>query len=69
MRREVALLDIILRLMTTRSVFVGAAAVYAAIRNHNHSINTQIFLAYPDRLQSIRRSMRGGRLLRAVLSK
>jgi hypothetical protein len=52
------LLEIILRLMTTGSVAVGATAVYAAIHNHSRQINTQIFLAYSDRLQSIRRSMR-----------
>lgn len=44
--------------MTTGSVFVGATAVYAAIHNHSRQINAQIFLAYSDRLQSIRRSMR-----------
>ena len=53
-----ALLEIILRLMTTGSVFVGAAAVFIAIRSHSRQINTQIFLAYSDRLQSIRRAMR-----------
>jgi hypothetical protein len=44
--------------MTTGSVFVGAAAVFTAIRSHSRQINTQIFLAYSDRMQSIRRSAR-----------
>ena len=33
--------------------------MFIAIRSHSRQINTQIFLAYSDRLQSIRRSMRG----------
>ncbi len=33
-------------------------AVYTAMHNHSRQINTQIFLAYSDRLQGIRRSMR-----------
>ena len=44
--------------MTTGGVFVGATAVYAALRNHTQQINAQIFLAYSDRLQTIRRVMR-----------
>jgi hypothetical protein len=44
--------------MTTCSVFVGATAVYIAIHNSSRQLNTQIYLAYSDRLQSIRRSMR-----------
>ena len=40
------------------SVAVGAAAVYTATHNHSRQLNAQIFLAYSDRLQSIRRSMR-----------
>jgi hypothetical protein len=60
-------LELILRLMTTGSVLVGALAIYAAIRAHSQQLNAQIFLAYSDRLQRIRRSMRSDLLLtRAV---
>ncbi len=52
------LLELLLRLMTTGSVLVGATAVYAALRNHSRQLNAQIFLAYSDRLQSLRQSMR-----------
>ena len=48
--------------MTTGSVFVGATAVYAALRNHTRQLNAQIFLAYSDRLQTIRRA-RGADLI------
>jgi hypothetical protein len=51
-------LDAFIRLMTTSSVVVGATAVYAALRNHTRQLNAQIFLAYSDRLQTIRRVMR-----------
>jgi hypothetical protein len=44
--------------MATGSVFVGAIAVYIAIHNSSRQLNTQIYLAYSDRLQSIRRYMR-----------
>ena len=50
--REAVLLEIILRMMTTGSVIVGAGAVYAAILTHNRQIGTQIFLAYSDRLRA-----------------
>jgi hypothetical protein len=52
------LLELVLRLMTVGSVLVSAVAVYTAIHTHGRQINAQIFLAYSDRLQSIRRSMR-----------
>ncbi len=52
------MLELILRLVTVGSVVVGAIAVYTAIHNHGRQLNAQIFLAYSDRLQSIRRSMR-----------
>ena len=52
------MLDTVLRLMTTGGVFVGATAVYAALHNHSRQLNAQIFLAYSDRLQTIRRVMR-----------
>jgi hypothetical protein len=66
---EAVLLEIILRLMTTGSVIVGAVAVYAAIHTHNRQIGTQIFLAYSDRLQSIRRAMRGDLLATRALER
>lgn len=50
--------EIILRIMTTSSVVVAAAAVYTTIRNNTRQLSAQIFLAYSDRLQSIRQSMR-----------
>ncbi|WP_447250526.1 hypothetical protein [Mesorhizobium sp. ORM8.1] len=63
------MLEIVLRLLTTGSVFVGATAVYAAMHNHTRQINTQIFLAYSDRLQSIRRSMRSDLLATRAVDK
>ncbi len=56
---EADLIELLLRLMTTGSFVVGATAVYAALRNHGRQMNAQIFLAYSDRLQSIRTAMRG----------
>lgn len=53
-----AMLETLLRLMTTGGVFVGMIAVYSAMRNHTRQLNAQIFLAYSDRLQTIRRMLR-----------
>lgn len=52
------MLETILRLMTTGGVFVGVAAVYAALRNHTRQLNAQIFLSYSDRLQTVRHILR-----------
>jgi len=52
------LLELVLRLMTTGGVFVGVTAIYIAMHNNSRQLNAQIYLAYSDRLQSIRRSMR-----------
>lgn len=52
------MLETILRLMATGGVFVGIIAVYAATRNHTRQLNAQIFLAYSDRLQTVRHVLR-----------
>lgn len=52
------MLETLLRLMTTGGVFVGVIAIYAAMRNHTRQLNAQIFLAYSDRLQTIRHMLR-----------
>ena len=57
------ILDIILKLLTPGSIFVGASAVYAAVRNHSRQLNAQIFLSYSDRIQNIRSAMRSDLLL------
>lgn len=48
------MLEIILRFMGTGGVFIGAIAVYSATRNHTRQLDAQIFLAYSDRLQTVR---------------
>lgn len=57
-RRAGAMLETVLRLMATGGVFVGVIAVYAATRNHTRQLNAQIFLAYSDRLQTVRHVLR-----------
>lgn len=52
------MLETVLRLMTTGGVFVGVIAIYAAMRNHTRQLNAQIFLAYSDRLLTVRRILR-----------
>ena len=52
------MLETLLRPMTTGGVFVGMIAVYSAMRNHTRQLNAQIFIAYSDRLQTIRRMLR-----------
>jgi hypothetical protein len=52
------MLEIVLRFMATGGVFVGVIAVLAATRNHTRQLNAQIFLAYSDRLQTVRRVLR-----------
>ena len=54
----VSIIEFVLRLMTTGSVFVGAVAIYITLLNNRRQLNAQIFLTYSDRLQTIRRSMR-----------
>ncbi|MBP2276094.1 hypothetical protein [Sphingomonas sp. PL20] len=48
------MLEIVLRFMGTSGVFVGVIAVYTAMRNHTRQLDAQIFLAYSDRLQTVR---------------
>lgn len=52
------MLELILRFMGTGGVFVGVIAVYSATRNHMRQLDAQIFLAYSDRLQTIRHLLR-----------
>ncbi len=52
------MLETIFRLMTAGGVFVGVTAICAAMRNHTRHLNAQIFLAYSDRLQTVRRVLR-----------
>ena len=52
------MLETVLRLLATGGVFVGVIAVYAATRNHTRQLNAQIFLAYSDRLQTVRQFLR-----------
>ena len=51
------LIEHILRLVTLASVIVAAAAVYIALRNHSRQLAAQIFIAYSDRLQKLRRML------------
>ena len=51
------MLDLVLKLLTAGSVFVGAIAVYIALYNNSRQLGAQIFLTYSDRVHFIRRSL------------
>jgi hypothetical protein len=52
------MLETVLRFLTTGGVFIGVLAIYQATRNNARQLNAQIFLAYSDRLQSVRQFLR-----------
>ena len=51
------MLDLVLKLLTAGTVFVGAIAVYIALYNNSRQLGAQIFLTYSDRVHFIRRSL------------
>ena len=53
------LLDLLLKIMTFGTLFVGATAVYIAVRNNSRQLAAQIFLAYSDRVRQVRSAAAG----------
>ncbi len=49
-----AIVEIVFRFMGTSGVLACVIAVYAAQRNNTRQLDAQIFLAYSDRLQTVR---------------